>query len=159
MGSQWQDLPSATRLAPLASAHYHFLIWNQLSSLTQEVGMETKRFSGEIHTLRYFVVSNPKFYVKSLNSSLSGVRGLKWKWFLLEGGGRSWRDKEEREEDGLCLSKSGHFKKIKIKIKSQKKKELAGVGRWSWPPIFIAAVLGLHWCNLKAYIQPRCFSL
>lgn len=60
------------------------------------------------------------------------------------------------------------FKQIKafkkIKIKSQKEQELAGGGggggrRWSWPPIFIAAVLGLHWCNLKAYIQPRCFSL
>lgn len=42
------------------------------------------------------------------------------------------------------------FKKIKIKIKSQKEKELAGVGRWGWPPIFIAAVLGLHWCNFKS---------
>lgn len=41
--------------------------------------METKRFSWEIHTLHYFVVSSPKFYVRSLNSSLSGVRGLKMK--------------------------------------------------------------------------------
>lgn len=89
------------------------------------------------------IISDPKLYVKSLNSSLSGVRSLRWKL----------GEAEETRSTGVGGSLFWESWTIRKKTtEGGKKLKCREGGDWSQPTIFTAAALSLHWCNLKAYI-------